>query len=210
MLKRIIYPTIIAIILLIIHFLIQPYLFNLYIDGVMELKTYRLIYLSINLSIIVALAIIMLFEGKSVIGVREISGLVTLNVIMDMIRLYIYPTVAIKENLVTFFAGVIIFAFGLVAVKSALYKKGAGLIFLLLGIFYILRFPVFIDVLLYINNQSHQAILAAEKYFSGTVNLNYITILLQILALDRILHNNIEMNRYPDKKLDYKNKQSTD
>ena len=203
MLKRIIYPTIIAIILLLIHFILQPYLFDLYIKGVMELKTYRLIYLSINLSVIITLAIILLFEGKSVIGVREVSGLVTLNVIMDIIRLNIFPTVAIKENLVTFFAGVIIFAFGLVAVKSALYKKGAGLIFLLLGIFYILRFPVFIDVLLFVNNKNHQAILAAEKYFIGTVNLNYITILLQILALDRILQNNVEMNRYPDKKLEH-------
>jgi hypothetical protein len=199
--KRILYPLITGLILLIIHFLIQPYLFNLYIQTSLTLFQYRLIYLSINLLVIVLLAVILLLEGKVVIGVREVSALVVLNVVMDIIRMYIYPTLAIKENLVTFFAGVIIFAFGLIAIKSALYKKGAGFIFLLLGIFYLLRFPVFIDVLFYINTKMHQAVLAAEKYFNGTVNLNYITIILLLLALDRILQNNVEMNRYPDKKL---------
>jgi hypothetical protein len=199
--KRILYPLIIGVVLLVIHLIIQPFLFNLYIENSLSLFQYRLIYLSINLAIIVALSLILLLEGKVVIGVREVSGLVVLNVVMDIIRLYIYPTLAIKENLVTFFAGVIIFAFGLVAIKSALYKKGAGFIFIILGIFYILRFPVFIDILFYINNQIHQASIAAEKYFTGTVNLNYISIILLLLALDRILQNNVEMTRFPDKKL---------
>jgi hypothetical protein len=172
--KRIVYPLVTGLVILIIHFLIQPYLFNLYIQTNLTLFQYRLIYLSINLLVIVLLAVTLLLEGKVIIGVREVSGLVVLNVIMDIIRMYIYPTLAIKENLVTFFAGVIIFAFGLIAIKSALYKKGAGFIFLLLGIFYLLRFPVFIDILFYINTRMHQASLAAEKYFNGTVNLNYI------------------------------------
>jgi hypothetical protein len=198
--KRIVYPLVTGLVILIIHFLIQPYLFNLYIQTNLTLFQYRLIYLSINLLVIVLLAVTLLLEGKVIIGVREVSGLVVLNVIMDIIRMYIYPTLAIKENLVTFFAGVIIFAFGLIAIKSALYKKGAGFIFLLLGIFYLLRFPVFIDILFYINTRMHQASLAAEKYFNGTVNLNYITVILLLLALDRILQNNVEMNRYPNKK----------
>ncbi len=198
--KRIVYPLVTGLVILIIHFLIQPYLFNLYIQTNLTLFQYRLIYLSINLLVIVLLAVTLLLEGKVIIGVREVSGLVVLNVIMDIIRMYIYPTLAIKENLVTFFAGVIIFAFGLIAIKSALYKKGAGFIFLLLGIFYLLRFPVFIDILFYINTRMHQAALAAEKYFNGTVNLNYITVILLLLALDRILQNNVEMNRYPNKK----------
>lgn len=199
--KRIFYPLITGLILLIIHFLIQPYLFNLYIETNITLLQYRLIYLSINLSIIIILAVVILLEGNVVTGVKEVSGLVILNAVMDFIRMYIYPTLAIKENLVTFFAGVIIFAFGLVAIKSALYKKGAGFIFLLLGIFYLLRFPVFIDILFYINTKVHQAALAADKYFSGTINLNYITIILLLLALDRILQNNVEMDRYPQKRL---------
>lgn len=194
--KRILYPLITGLILLIIHFLIQPFLFNLYIQTNITLFQYRLIYLSLNLSIIVILAVILLLEGKVVTGVREVSFLVILNVVMDIIRMYIYPTLAIKENLVTFFAGVIIFAFGLIAIKSALYKKGAGFIFLLLGIFYLLRFPVFIDILFYINAKMHQAALAGENYFSGTINLNYITIIFLLLALDRILHNNTEMTKF--------------
>jgi hypothetical protein len=194
--KRIIYPSVIALLVLIIHVLVRPYLQNQFDVGLLTLTVYRLNYLAVNQVVTVALAIILLIEGKGIVGVREISLLLILNVFMDYNRIQLYPEIAIRANAVSMFAGIIIFGFGLVAVKSAIFKKGSGLIFILLGASYILRFPVFIDVLSFTVKKYYEPITAATRYFNGTLYINYIIIILGIIALDRILQDNASMTKF--------------
>jgi hypothetical protein len=194
--KRIIYPSILALLILIIHILVRPYLQNQLEMGLLSLIEYRLNYLAVNQIVTVALAIILLIEGKGIVGVREVSLLLIVNVFMDYNRIQLYPEIAIRANAVSMFAGIIIFGFGLVAVKSAIFKKGSGLIFIILGASYILRFPVFIDVLSYWVRKYYEPITAATKYFDGTLYINYIIIILGIIALDRILQDNASMIKF--------------
>ena len=194
--KRIIYPSVIALLVLIIHVLVRPYLQNQFDVGLLSLVEFRLNYLAVNQVVTVALAIILLIEGKGIVGVREVSLLLILNVFMDYNRIQLYPELAIRANAVSMFAGIIIFGFGLVAVKSAIFKKGSGLIFILLGASYILRFPVFIDVLSFTVKKYYEPITAATRYFNGTLYINYIIIILGIIALDRILQDNASMTKF--------------
>jgi hypothetical protein len=194
--KRIIYPSVIALLVLIIHVLVRPYLQNQFDVGLLSLVEFRLNYLAVNQVVTVALAIILLIEGKGIVGVREVSLLLILNVFMDYNRIQLYPEIAIRANAVSMFAGIIIFGFGLVAVKSAIFKKGSGLIFILLGASYILRFPVFIDVLSFTVKKYYEPITAATRYFNGTLYINYIIIILGIIALDRILQDNASMTKF--------------
>ncbi len=194
--KRIIYPVVIASLVLVIYFLVRPYLQNRLDSGLLTLTQYRLDYFAVNQVVTVALAIILLLEGRGIVGVRETSILLIVNIFMDYNRIQLYPDIAIKANAVSMFAGIIIFGFGLVAVKSAIFKKGSGLIFILLGISYILRFPVFIDVLSFSVKKYYEPITAATRYFNGTLYINYIIIILGLIALDRILQDNASMTKF--------------
>ncbi len=193
--KRVRYPLIILSLLAIVHFFVHPYLYQLLYTGRLTMSSYRLLYLSINLVFTVALAVFIFIKGRFIRGIPAIAGLIAINAVLDALRIYVYPEIAINSNVISTFAGVFIFSFSLVSVKKAIFKKRAGLFFVLMGAIYMLRFPMFMDFLHYFLNKYYSFAVASDVYFQGTLYLNYMIIGLALFALDGIIHENKAMDR---------------
>ena len=144
----------------------------------------------------IGIAIIIYIEGKYNSGVQAVSIFLVLNALMDFTRFNVYPDISIISGVVSMFGGVFIFGFGLVTTKKAIFKKGAGIFFILIGLFYLLRFPMFIDTLFFYLKKYGQPSSAADSYYFGTLYLNYVIIILELIALDAIILENIAMSRY--------------
>ena len=150
------------------------------------------------------LAVIIFLEGKYISGIQQVSMLYILAIIMDFNRMKVYPAFALGSNITAMFAGILIFSFGLVSIKKAIFKKGAGIFFFFLGAVYILRFPMFMDILNFYLNKFPVDVSPAEGYFLGTLYLNYLIILFGIFALNALINENLSMDRYTSfKRKDY-------
>lgn len=193
--KRLLYPIIIIVSSLVIHFAIEPILYHFVLSNKISLTEYRIAYLIINLLVTVALSIILYYRGKYIRGVQTIAGIIFLNVVLDVVRIIAYPDLAIKSNVVSFFSGIFIFSFSLVSIKMATFKKGAGIFFILLGAVYMLRFPLFMDILYYYFKKYQHSANAAESYYLGTLYANYILIVLGLFALYNVLLENKAWSR---------------
>jgi|AntAceMinimDraft_18_1070375.scaffolds.fasta_scaffold06589_3 hypothetical protein len=196
MIRRLRYPIFIIVALVIIHFAIQPYLYQLFRSNTILEVEYRLYYFSFNLLVTIVIAIIIYFEGKYTGFVQAVSGLLVLNALLDLIRLNAYPDVSIVSCIITMFSGILIFGFSLVSVKKAIFKKGAGVVLLILGGVYMLRFPIFIDVLYFYFKKYPSNLSPADGYYFGTLYANYFIIFLELVALDSLILENIAMSRY--------------
>lgn len=194
--RRLGYMALVVITLLIIYFVVQPYLYQLYTSSRLSEKEFRLYYYSFNLFVTAGIAIIMFFEGKYNGGVQAVGGLLILNILMDFTRYKVFPVLSIQSNVISMFAGILIFAFGLVSVKKAIFKKGAGIFFVLLGFVYMLRFPIFIDVLFFYYKKYAFNVSMADGYYFGSLYANYLIIVLGLFALNAIILENIELSRY--------------
>lgn len=193
--RRILNPIIITVFLIIVHFLIHPFIYQFAYTGRLTLSAYRAIYLSINLIATISLSTMILMKGRLIRGIPAIAGLIALNALMDVIRIYVYPDIAIKSNVISTFAGIFIFSFSLVSIKKAIFKKRAGIFFVIIGAIFILRFPMFMDFLNYFLAKYYGASVASNIYYQGTLYINYILIGLSLLALDGIMHENKAMDR---------------
>lgn len=194
--RRLRYPVFIIIALLIIHFAIQPFLHQFVITNRLLEVDYHLYYFSFNLLVTIAIAIFVYIEGKYSDFVQAVSGLLILNAFMDLIRLNAYPHVSIVSSIITMFSGVLIFGFALVSVKKATFKKGAGIFLVLLGAVYMLRFPIFIDILYFYIKKYPINLSATDGYYFGTLYANYIIIFLGLFALDSLVLENLAFSRY--------------
>ncbi len=194
--RRILYPVFVVIALAIIYFAIEPYLHQFFELNRIQEAEYRLYYFSFNLLVTIVIAVIIYIEGKYNGGVQAVSGLLMLNALMDFSRINVYPDVPIASYVVSFFSGILILAFGLITIKKAIFKKGAGTFFTLLGAVYMLRFPMFIDVLYFYFKKYARNISPADGYYFGTLYINYLIIFLGLIALDSVIRENIAMSRY--------------
>lgn len=194
--RRIRYPVYVLLALLIITFAIQPLLYHFFTEQKITELDYRLYYFSFNIVVTIVLGAIIYQEGKYNSGVQTVSGLIILNALMDVNRMYKFPDIAIMSDVITMFSGALILAFGLVSIKKAIFKKGAGILFVLIGTLYLIRFPMFIDLLyFYLKKYAFHTNLA-DGYYYGTLYLNYLLIFLSLISLDVVILENIEMSRY--------------
>jgi hypothetical protein len=198
--RRLYYPIFTIIALLIIYFIVQPYLYQFYESNRILEEEFRLYYFSVNLFVTAGIAVIILFEGRFNGGIKGVSGLLILTALMEFIRYRSFPVLSIQTSVISMFSGILIFAFGLVSIKKAIFKKGAGIFFILLGGVYMLRFPMFIDVLFFYYKKYAINISTADGYYLGSLYFNYFIIFLQLIALNAVILENIAMSRYPESK----------
>jgi len=125
--------------------------------------------------------------GNRIAGVKQISMMVIANVLLDLYRIYTYPALAFETGIASMFSGIFICAYGLVIIKSAVFKKGAGLPFLLLGPIYILRFPFFVDIMLHFSLSTVNSADRFAFYLHWNIYPNYLVIFLQLIALDSLV-----------------------
>ncbi len=185
--KRLLYPIIFTLFIIITNFVIEPYLNKLQQASIISEQLYRLIYWALNASVTTTLAIIIYYMGKHIAGVKQISMMIILNAILDMYRIYIFPDMALITGVVTMFTGIYICAYGLVINKRIKFKKETGIFFFLFGPVYIVRFPFFIDLLLLYTFKFITKADQADFYLAWNINPNYIIIILEIIALDYLL-----------------------
>lgn len=194
--RRITYPLIILSSILIIYFLVQPLLDQLAdTDRISEIE-FKLYFFGINSLVTIAVGVIIYIEGKYIGWMQAVSGLLIFNVFLVYKCLESFPKVAIVSNIILMFSGILIFAFGLVSVKKAVFKKGAGIFFIFLGAVYMLRFPMFMDVLYFYSRKYVLDITPADNYYMVTFYLNYFMIFIELIALDSVIRENIAMDRY--------------
>ncbi len=183
--------------LALLHFIGEPILHNQYLKFNITLKEYMLIYFGLNTLVNIGIGIVSYREGRFNYGIKWVSALIIVNALMTYFCLEAYPSVAIVSNIVLFFSGIFIFGFGMVSIKKAIFKKGVGLGFVILGFSFLIRFPMFMDVIyFYLNRYPVANITPLEGYYLGALYYNYIIIFLTLISLNFIIKENMILDRY--------------
>lgn len=185
--NRLIYPIVIAFVFTIFLFVVEPFLYELLITGVISKLQYCIVYWSLNASVTIVLAVIIYSVGKNTSGVKQICGMIIVNALLDLVRIYLYPNTPFLSGVFTFFTGIYIFAYGIVISKKMTFKKGAGTFFLLFGPIYWIRFPFFVDVLMFYSRKFITSSDQAIFYLNWNIYPNYLVIILELIALDFLL-----------------------
>ncbi|MBN2876488.1 MAG: hypothetical protein JXL85_02435 [Bacilli bacterium] len=194
MFKRLIYPTIIAILMGFILFVLEPYLFRLEFVGALSEENYCLIYWSFNGTITIIIAIILYANGNRIDGIKQISIMMVMNAILDLIRISQYPKALFILGIATMFSGIYICAYGLVVKRNMVYVKKASIFFLLIGPIYIIRFPFFADITLFYSLQRAFPVHLDKFYLTWNLIPNYLVIIIALLALDVLIREKQTVN----------------
>ncbi len=194
--RRIRYILLAVALIVLLRYYLEPAILEQVDQGVKTVDRARFHIMCINVSVTVVFAIIIIFEGKYYKDMQVVGGLLVLSTLMDVFRMNIFPKIAFESYIVSLFTGILIFAFGLVSMRNVIFKNSVGFFFMILGLFNLIRFPVFIDVLYFYFYKFAVNISMYDGYYFGTLYANYIVIFLEVIALDAIVRENLDTFRY--------------
>lgn len=179
-----------------VFYYLEPYLYEYVTNGIWELETFRLIFYTSTLLVTVLFGVIIILEGKYYHHMKIVGGFLIVSACMDFIRMYLFPEILLETYIVSMFTGVLTFAFGLVSHRNVVFKNSIGIIFIVLGFFNLLRFPIFIDILYFYFFKFSYTISFPDGYYYGSLYINYVIIILEFIALDAIVRENLDTFRY--------------